>query len=125
MIKGNTYDQIFSFTGLSFFEVIELIKFKSAAEQETRQLNEKLSSLTDIEEKLLALGGRAKSLESELIKVKVTAEQKARTLNEARKPVARLSMWSIFMQAYDFDTTHRKGTIHTNADAFSIPVVPI
>ena len=33
----------------------------------------------------------------------------------------RLAMWSIYLQAYRFDIIHRKGFLHSNADALSRP----
>jgi hypothetical protein len=39
-----------------------------------------------------------------------------------RDPTGRLARWSVYLQAYDFDIVHRKGLIHSNADALSRPV---
>lgn len=39
-------------------------------------------------------------------------------------PTGRLARWAIYLQAYDFDIIHRKGSNHGNADALSRPVLP-
>lgn len=36
-------------------------------------------------------------------------------------PTGRLARWSIYLQAYTFDIIHRKGLLHSNADALSRP----
>lgn len=38
-------------------------------------------------------------------------------------PTGRLARWAIYLQAYEFKITHRKGSIHSNADALSSPVL--
>lgn len=37
----------------------------------------------------------------------------------------RLARWAIYLQAYEFEIVHRKGSKHTNADALSRPVLAI
>ena len=38
-------------------------------------------------------------------------------------PTGRLARWAIYLQAYEFEIVHRKGSIHSNADTLSRPVM--
>ena len=38
-------------------------------------------------------------------------------------PTGRLARWAIYLQAYEFEIVHRRGVIHSNADALSRPVL--
>ena len=42
-----------------------------------------------------------------------------------RDPTGRLARWSIYLQGYDFEIIHKKGSAHTNVDALSRPPVPM
>jgi hypothetical protein len=38
-------------------------------------------------------------------------------------PTGRLARWSLFLQAFDFDIVHKKGSTHSNVDTLSRPVL--
>jgi hypothetical protein len=38
-------------------------------------------------------------------------------------PTGRLARWAIYIQAYEFEIIHRKGSVHSNADTLSRPVM--
>ena len=46
-------------------------------------------------------------------------------LMSIRDPTGRLARWSIYLQGYDFEIVHKKGSAHTNVDALSRPPVPM
>ena len=46
-------------------------------------------------------------------------------LMNINEPTGRLARWGIYLQAYDFEIVHRKGTQDLNADAVSGPVLSL
>jgi len=40
---------------------------------------------------------------------------------EIKDPTGRVARWSIYLQSYDFEMTHRKGRAHLNVDPLSRP----
>ena len=46
-------------------------------------------------------------------------------LMNLKDPNGRLARWAIYLQSYDFEIIHRKGTNHTNVDALSRPVLSL
>ena len=53
----------------------------------------------------------------------VTDHSALKWLINITDPTARLARWSIYLQAYEFNIIHRKGTTNGNADALSRPVL--
>jgi hypothetical protein len=46
-------------------------------------------------------------------------------LMNLKDPNGRLARWAIYLQSYDFEIIHRKGSNHTNVDALSRPVLNV
>ena len=42
-----------------------------------------------------------------------------------KNPAGRLARWVVYLQEYDFTIKHRPGSLHTNADYLSRPVLTI
>ena len=42
-----------------------------------------------------------------------------------KDPTARLARWAIYLQEYEFEIIHRKGSAHTNVDTLSRPVLMV
>lgn len=51
----------------------------------------------------------------------ITDHSALKWLMSIREPTSRLTRWAIYLQAYDFEIIHRKGTAHTNVDILSRP----
>ena len=54
----------------------------------------------------------------------VTDHSALNWLMSIKDPTGRLARWSIYLQAFNFEISHKKGTLHTNVDTLSRPVVP-
>ena len=46
-------------------------------------------------------------------------------LMSIKDPSGRLARWSLYLQIFDFEIIHRKGTKHSNVDALSRPVLMV
>ena len=42
---------------------------------------------------------------------------------QVSEPTGRLARWSLYLQTYDFEITHRNGKKHSNVDLLSRPIL--
>jgi hypothetical protein len=53
----------------------------------------------------------------------ITDHAALKWLMDIKDPTGRLARWAIYLQAFEFEIIHRKGTLHQNVDALSRPVL--
>lgn len=55
----------------------------------------------------------------------ITDHSSLKWLMTIKEPTGRLARWSLYLQEYEFDIVHRKGTSHTNVDLLSRPILEV